>query len=81
MLQTAQYWKKIWEKDTTDNGNPQSLVELRAGHSNLPNRVIVTVADIQERDVSVYRNICGEYGLEVPRSKWETPQVVENDRT
>ena len=29
----------------------------------------------------VYRNICTEYGLETPRSKWETPpKVVENDR-
>ncbi|KAK7925836.1 hypothetical protein WMY93_008146 [Mugilogobius chulae] len=29
----------------------------------------------------VYRNICVEYGLETPRSKWETPpKVVENDR-
>ncbi len=31
--------------------------------------------------VIVYRNICHEYGLEVPRSKWKTPpKVVENDR-
>ncbi|XP_055359974.1 uncharacterized protein LOC129603341 [Betta splendens] len=29
----------------------------------------------------VYRNICAEYGLETPRSKWETPpKVVENER-
>ncbi|XP_051911362.1 uncharacterized protein LOC127593748 [Hippocampus zosterae] len=29
----------------------------------------------------VYRNICAEYGLETPRSKWETPpKVVENNR-
>ncbi|KAF7659584.1 hypothetical protein LDENG_00296340 [Lucifuga dentata] len=29
----------------------------------------------------VYRNICAEYGLEVPKSKWETPpKVVENGR-
>ncbi|XP_054913489.1 uncharacterized protein LOC129377515 [Poeciliopsis prolifica] len=29
----------------------------------------------------VYRNICAEYGLETPRSKWETPpKVVENAR-
>ncbi|KAI3355858.1 hypothetical protein L3Q82_004410 [Scortum barcoo] len=29
----------------------------------------------------VYRNICTEFGLEVPRSKWATPpKVVENDR-
>uniref|UniRef100_A0A087YQ23 Uncharacterized protein n=1 Tax=Poecilia formosa TaxID=48698 RepID=A0A087YQ23_POEFO len=29
----------------------------------------------------VYRNICAEYGLEAPRSKWGTPpKVVENDR-
>ena len=29
----------------------------------------------------VYRNICVEYGLETPRSKWETPpKVIENDR-
>ncbi|KAF7655390.1 hypothetical protein LDENG_00056830 [Lucifuga dentata] len=29
----------------------------------------------------VYRNICAEYGLEVPKSKWETPsKVVENSR-
>ncbi|XP_051914448.1 uncharacterized protein LOC127596235 [Hippocampus zosterae] len=29
----------------------------------------------------VYRNNCAEYGLETPRSKWETPpKVVENDR-
>ncbi|KAK7922439.1 hypothetical protein WMY93_009341 [Mugilogobius chulae] len=29
----------------------------------------------------VYRNICAEYGLETPSSKWETPpKVVENDR-
>uniref|UniRef100_A0A669EZW7 Reverse transcriptase domain-containing protein n=1 Tax=Oreochromis niloticus TaxID=8128 RepID=A0A669EZW7_ORENI len=29
----------------------------------------------------VYRNICAEYNLEVPRSKWETPpRVMENDR-
>ncbi|KAK7881151.1 hypothetical protein WMY93_029560 [Mugilogobius chulae] len=29
----------------------------------------------------VYRNICAEYGLETPRSKWETPsKVVDNDR-
>uniref|UniRef100_A0A3P9CTW7 C2H2-type domain-containing protein n=1 Tax=Maylandia zebra TaxID=106582 RepID=A0A3P9CTW7_9CICH len=29
----------------------------------------------------VYRNICAEYNLEVPRSKWEMPpRVVENDR-
>lgn len=29
----------------------------------------------------VYRNICAEYGLETPRSKWETPpKVVENYR-
>ncbi|KAF7652694.1 hypothetical protein LDENG_00093610, partial [Lucifuga dentata] len=30
---------------------------------------------------TVYRNICAEYGLEVPKSKWETPpKVVENGR-
>ena len=30
--------------------------------------------------VIVYRNICTEYGLETPRSKWETPpKVVENE--
>lgn len=29
----------------------------------------------------VYRNICAEYGLETPGSRWETPpKVVENDR-
>ncbi|KAF7645372.1 hypothetical protein LDENG_00205860, partial [Lucifuga dentata] len=29
----------------------------------------------------VYRNICVEYGLKVPKSKWETPpKVVENSR-
>lgn len=29
----------------------------------------------------VYRNICTEYGLEVPRSRWETPpKVMENNR-
>ncbi|KAF7649568.1 hypothetical protein LDENG_00139440 [Lucifuga dentata] len=29
----------------------------------------------------VYRNICAEYGLEVPKSKWETPpKVAENSR-
>ena len=29
----------------------------------------------------VYRNICTDYGLEAPRSKWKTsPQVVENDQ-
>ncbi|XP_055368940.1 uncharacterized protein LOC129604854 [Betta splendens] len=29
----------------------------------------------------VYRNICAEYGLETPRSKWETPpKVVDNER-
>ena len=29
----------------------------------------------------VYRNICAEYNLEVPRSKWEMPpRVMENDR-
>ena len=29
----------------------------------------------------VYRTICAEYGLEDPKSKWETPpKVVENDR-
>ncbi|KAF7642179.1 hypothetical protein LDENG_00262910 [Lucifuga dentata] len=29
----------------------------------------------------VYRNICAEYGLEVLKSKWETPpKVVENGR-
>ncbi|KAF7663723.1 hypothetical protein LDENG_00203700, partial [Lucifuga dentata] len=29
----------------------------------------------------VYRNICAKYGLEVPKSKWETPpKVVENSR-
>jgi len=29
----------------------------------------------------VYRNICTEYGLEVPKSKWKIqPKVVENDR-
>lgn len=28
-----------------------------------------------------YRNTCFEYGLEVRRSKWETPpNVVENDQ-
>ena len=29
----------------------------------------------------VYRNICTEYGLEVPRSQWKTPpKVVDNDQ-
>ena len=29
----------------------------------------------------VYRNICTEFGLEVPRSEWKTPpKVVENDQ-
>ena len=29
----------------------------------------------------VYRNICTEYGLDPPKSRWETPQkVVENNR-
>ena len=29
----------------------------------------------------MYRNICTEYGLEVPRSQWKTPpKVVENDQ-
>ena len=29
----------------------------------------------------VYRNICAVYGLEVPKSKWETPpKAVENDK-
>ena len=29
----------------------------------------------------VYRNICSEYGLDPPKSRWETPQkVVENNR-
>ena len=29
----------------------------------------------------VYRNVYAEYGLEVPKSKWEIPtKVVENDR-
>uniref|UniRef100_A0A3B3HDB2 HAT C-terminal dimerisation domain-containing protein n=1 Tax=Oryzias latipes TaxID=8090 RepID=A0A3B3HDB2_ORYLA len=29
----------------------------------------------------IYRNMCAEYGLETPRSKWETPpKVVENER-
>ncbi|KAF7641260.1 hypothetical protein LDENG_00287520 [Lucifuga dentata] len=29
----------------------------------------------------VYRNICAKYGLEVLKSKWETPpKVVENSR-
>jgi len=30
---------------------------------------------------TVYNNICAEYGLEVPKSKWEIPpNVVQNDR-
>ncbi|TWW67382.1 hypothetical protein D4764_02G0004230 [Takifugu flavidus] len=30
----------------------------------------------------VYRNICTEYGLEVPGTRWETPpKVVENEQT
>ena len=30
----------------------------------------------------VYRNIFSEYGLDPPKSRWETPQkVVENNRT
>ena len=29
----------------------------------------------------VYKNICSEYGLDPPKSRWETPQkVVENNR-
>lgn len=29
----------------------------------------------------VYRNICGQYGLEVPRLGWEAPlKVAEHDR-
>ena len=29
----------------------------------------------------VYRNICSEYGLDPPKSRWETPQkVVKNNR-
>ena len=29
----------------------------------------------------MYRNICTEYGLDPPKSRWETPQtVVENNR-
>ncbi|KAF7651925.1 hypothetical protein LDENG_00103690, partial [Lucifuga dentata] len=29
----------------------------------------------------VYRNVCAEYGLEVPKSKWETPpKLIENGR-
>ena len=29
----------------------------------------------------VYRNICTQYGLEVPKSQWAIPQkVVENNR-
>lgn len=30
---------------------------------------------------TVYRNMCAECGLEVPRSKWNMPlRVVENDK-
>lgn len=30
---------------------------------------------------TVYRNVCAECGLEVPRSKWNMPlRVVENDQ-
>ena len=29
----------------------------------------------------MYRNICSEYGLDPPKTRWETPQkVVENNR-
>ena len=29
----------------------------------------------------VYRNICSKYGLDPPKSRWETPQkVVKNNR-
>ncbi|XP_076733794.1 uncharacterized protein LOC143414044 [Maylandia zebra] len=50
-LETEQYWKSIWEKDATHNGNAQWLVDLRADHSDLPEQgpVTITVADIQER--------------------------------
>ncbi|KAL4008504.1 hypothetical protein ACER0C_002356 [Sarotherodon galilaeus] len=50
-LETEQYWKSIWEKDATQNGNAQWLVDLRADHSDLPEQgpVTITVADIQER--------------------------------
>ena len=33
-LETEQYWKSIWEKDATHNGNAQWLVDLRADHSD-----------------------------------------------
>ena len=30
-------------------------------------------------DVQMYRNICAEYGLEVPKSMWKTtPKLMEN---
>uniref|UniRef100_A0A3B3HW39 Reverse transcriptase domain-containing protein n=1 Tax=Oryzias latipes TaxID=8090 RepID=A0A3B3HW39_ORYLA len=50
-LETEQYWKSIWEKETAHNSNAQWLVSLREEHSNLPeqNPVTITVADIQER--------------------------------
>uniref|UniRef100_A0A3P9C3E3 Potassium channel, subfamily K, member 10a n=1 Tax=Maylandia zebra TaxID=106582 RepID=A0A3P9C3E3_9CICH len=35
-LETEQYWKSIWEKDATHNGNAQWLEDLRADHSDLP---------------------------------------------
>ncbi|CAL9694852.1 unnamed protein product [Knipowitschia caucasica] len=58
---------------------PETIQHITAGCKMLAGRAYMErhnqVAGI------VYRNICAEYGLETPRSKWETPpKVVENER-
>ena len=82
--ETKQYWKNLWEREPSHNTDAPWLGHLRADHSNQGTsdsgrwaymKRLNKVAGI------MYRNICTEYGLEVPKSKLEIPtKVVENDR-
>ena len=50
-VETEQYWKSIWEKDATHNGDAQWLKDLKAQHCDIPEQMPVTVTaeDIRQR--------------------------------
>ncbi|KAF7648062.1 hypothetical protein LDENG_00162600 [Lucifuga dentata] len=55
---------------------PETVQHIVAGC-----KMLAGTAYTERHSGIVYRNICAVYGLEVPKSKWETPpKVVENSR-
>ena len=50
-VETEKYWKSIWEKDATHNGDAQWLKDLKAQHCEIPEQtpVTVTAEDIRQR--------------------------------